>query len=278
MKETMRATTSLCTYDVVDGVATISFNRPENMNGMIGNMEVEYFRRLLEAEADTEVRVIVLTGNGRAFCPGADLANQRSEGDQPLPNAGIPTTTPLHIAKPMVAAINGACAGVGLAYALQCDVRIAAAGVKFTTAFARRGLIGEYGMPWLLTQIAGRAVALDLLVSGRVFLADEALRLGLVSQVVEPDELAETALAYALDVASNVSPASMATIKRQVNEQAGMSADEAMAHSDALMRQSLLGVDVGEGIASFLERRQVNFPPLGEGTVYPWMEGSRAVK
>jgi enoyl-CoA hydratase/carnithine racemase len=177
----------------------------------------------------------------------------------------------LHIGKPMIAAINGACAGVGLAYALQCDVRIAAAGAKFTTAFARRGLIGEYGMPWLLNQIAGRAVALDLLVSGRVFLSDEALRLGLVNQVVEADQLADAVRAYALDVASNVSPASMATIKRQVTEQSGMSADEAIAHSDELMRQSLLGADVREGIDSFLERRPVSFPPLGQGTRYPWM-------
>lgn len=262
---------SLCTYDVADGIATIAFNRPDNMNGMIGNMEVEYFQRLLDADTDPDVRVIVLTGQGRAFCPGADLANTRSEGDEPLPNASVSTTTPLHVRKPMIAAINGACAGVGLAYALQCDVRIAATGVKFTTAFARRGLIGEYGMPWLLTQIAGRAVALDLLLSGRVFLADEARTLGLVNQVVEPDELAATVRAYALDLASNVSPASMATIKNQVTEQAGMSADDAMAHSDELMRQSLLGPDVREGIDSFLQRRQVSFPALGEGTTYAWM-------
>jgi enoyl-CoA hydratase/carnithine racemase len=264
---------TLCTYEVADGVATIAFNRPENMNGMIGNMEVEYFRRLMDADADPDVRAIILTGNGRAFCPGADLADHRTEGDEPLPNASIPTTTPLHVRKPMIAAINGACAGVGLVYALQCDVRIAASGVKLTTAFARRGLIGEYGMPWLLQQIAGRAVALDLLVSGRVFLAEEALRLGLVNQVVDADALTGTVRAYALDVASNVSPSSMATIKRQVTEQAGMTADEAMAHSDELMRQSLLGEDVREGIESFLERRQVSFAPLGQGTTYPWMAG-----
>ncbi len=263
---------SLCTYDVADGVATLAFNRPENMNGMTGNMEVEYFRHLLDAQADPSVRVIIVTGNGRAFCAGADLANQRSEGDEPLPNASVSTTTPLHIAKPMIAAINGACAGVGLAYALQCDVRIAAAGVKFTTAFARRGLIGEYGMPWLLNQIAGRAVASDLLLSARVFLSEEALRLGLVNQVVEPDLLSEQARNYALDLASNVSPASMATIKRQITDQSGMSADEAMANSDDLMRQSLLGRDVREGIDSFLERRQVDFPPLGGGTAYAWMD------
>ncbi|MDA3038245.1 MAG: enoyl-CoA hydratase-related protein [Actinomycetota bacterium] len=264
---------ALCTYDVADAVATIAFNRPANMNGMIGNMEVEYFRRLLDADADPAVRVIVLTGNGRAFCPGADLAGTQAEGDEPLPNASISTTTPLHIRKPMIAAINGACAGVGLAYALQCDLRIAASGVKFTTAFARRGLIGEYGMPWLLNQIAGRAVALDLLLSGRVFLADEALRLGLVNQVVDGDDLATTVREYALDLASNVSPASMATIKRQVAEQAGLSGDAAVAHSDELMRQSLLGPDVREGIDSFLQRRQVEFPALGAGTVYPWMVG-----
>ncbi len=266
---TNHPTIDLCTYEVSGGVATVAFNRPDQMNGMTGDMEVAYFGRLRQAEADRDVRVIVVTGTGRGFCPGADLAHQRGPDDEPLPNRSIPTTTPLEIAKPMIAMINGACAGVGLAFALQCDVRFAAQGVKFTTAFSRRGLIGEYGMPWLLGEIAGRGVALDLLLSARVFLADEALRLGLVHEVVEPAELRNTVVAYARDLADNVSPASAAVIKRQVSEQAHMTAVEAVADSDRLMRQSLTGPDVTEGIASFLERRPVQFAPLGEGTTYP---------
>lgn len=271
MSDANPSTANLCTYEVLDGVATIGFNRPDNMNGMTGNMELEYFDLLSSAQSDPDVRVIVLTGHGRAFCAGADLANDRSEGDEPLPNTKVPTTTPLGITKPMVAAVNGACAGVGFAYALQCDVRFAAEGAKFTTAFSRRGLIGEYGMPWLLSQIAGRAVALDLLISARVFLAEEAAQLGLVNRVLPRDDVLAAAQAYATDVAANVSPASAATIKQQVSDQALMSGPDAMAHSDGLMAESLEGPDVAEGISSFLERRPVAFPPLGRGTRYAWM-------
>lgn len=262
----------LCTYEVDDGIAILSFNRPDSMNGMTGNMEVAYFERLLQAEADDDVRVIVLTGTGRGFCPGADLANQAGPGDHPLPNQTLARTTPLDIAKPMIAAINGACAGVGLAYALQCDLRFAAAGVKLTTAFSRRGLIAEYGMAWLLNDIAGRAVALDLLISARVVLAEEAHRLGVVNAVYEPDELMDAVLAYAADLAANVSPASMATIKRQLNTETAMTAHAALSDAEALMVESTAGPDVGEGVSSFLERRQVAFKPLGAGTRFGWMD------
>ncbi len=266
------STADLCTYEVDDGIALLSFNRPDSMNGMTGNMEVAYFERLLQAEADDAVRVIVVTGEGRGFCPGADLANRAGPDDHPLPNQTLARTTPLDIAKPMIAAINGACAGVGLAYALQCDVRFAAAGAKFTTAFARRGLIAEYGIAWLLNQIVGRAVAMDLLLSARVVLAEEAHRLGVVNAVHEPDELMGVVRAYAADLAANVSPASMGTIKRQMNTEVDLSAHEALADAEALMRESTDGPDVAEGIASFLERRQVDFPPLGAGTRFRWME------
>lgn len=262
----------LCTYDVTDAVATIAFNRPDQMNGMTGDMEVAYFARLRQAEADREVRAIIVTGTGRGFCPGADLAHRPGPGEEPLPNQSVSRTTPLEITKPMIAAVNGACAGVGLAYALQCDFRLAAPGVKLTTAFARRGLIGEYGMPWLLNQIAGRAVALDLLLTARVVLSEEALTLGLLNRVVPADELLTEARALATDLAANVSPAAMATIKRQVSLQVDMTATEALDDSEQLMYESLQGSDVSEGIASFLERRAVAFPPLGEGTRFSWME------
>ena len=187
----------------------------------------------------------------------------------------MPRTIPLDIRKPMIAAINGACAGVGLAYALQCDLRFAAQGAKFTTAFARRGLIGEYGMAWLLHSIAGRQVALDLLLSARVFLAEEAVDLGLVSRSVDRDDVMDVAMAYATDLAANVSPASMATIKNQIGVEPAMSAHDAQRHAEDLMRESLAGIDVGEGIASFLEKRQVTFPPLGQGTLFGWMGENR---
>lgn len=264
-------TQDLCTSSIENGVALLSFNRPDSMNGMTGDMEVAYFRRLLAAEADPAVRVIVVTGAGRAFCPGADLAHRPGEDEEPLPNGSMPRTIPLDISKPMIAAINGACAGVGLAYALQCDVRFAAHGAKFTTAFARRGLIAEYGMAWLLHSIAGRQVALDLLLSARVVLAEEAAELGIISKAVPGDDLMPTAMAYASDLAANASPASMATIKHQVNAELSMSASDALMNAEALMRESLTGADVIEGINSFLEKRQVDFAPLGDGTSFAWM-------
>jgi len=242
------------------------------MNGMIGDMEVAYFETLLTAESDPAVRVIVVTGNGRAFCPGADLSYKASPGEEPLPNTVLERTTPLGIDKPMIAAINGACAGVGLAYALQCDIRIAARGIKMTTAFSRRGLIAEYGMAWLLNQIAGRAVALDLLMSARVFTSDEAGALGVVNQVVERESFEAVVGACAADLAANVSPASMATIKRQVNAADGEDSIESLIGAEKLMRESLDGPDVAEGIASFLERRPAQFSPLGHGTRYSWMD------
>lgn len=262
----------LCTYDVADGVATLAYNRPDSMNGMTGNMEVAYFEQLLRAEADPDVRVIVVTGNGRAFCPGADLAHRAGPDDHSLPNAEIARTTPLDISKPMIAAINGACAGVGLAYALQCDVRFAVKGAKFTTAFARRGLIGEYGMAWLINDIAGRQVAMDLLLSARVILGSEAAELGLINAAFEADELMDHVTAYASDLAANVSPASMATVKYQINSERAMSAHDALHHAEGLMRESLNGSDVSEGIESFLEKRQVNFPALGHGTQFAWQQ------
>jgi enoyl-CoA hydratase/carnithine racemase len=261
----------LCTYNVSDGIATLTFNRPDSMNGMTGNMEVAYFQRLLQAEADDDVRVIVLTGAGRAFCPGADLAHRAGPGDHSLPNAEFARTTPLDIGKPMIAAINGACAGVGLAYALQCDLRFATKKAKFTTAFSRRGLISENGMAWLLDSIAGRQVAMDLLLSARVVQGDEAAELGIISAAFETDDLMPHVTGYATDLAANVSPASMATIKYQVNNEPAMSNHDATNHAEGLMRESLTGSDVVEGIASFLEKRQVTFPPLGEGTTFDWM-------
>ena len=265
-------TQDLCTSSIANGVAVLSFNRPDSMNGMTGDMEVAYFQRLLDAEADPAVRVIVVTGTGRAFCPGADLAHRPGPDEEPLPNSSMERSIPLGIAKPMIAAVNGACAGVGLAYALQCDLRFAANGAKFTTAFARRGLIAEYGMAWLLQAIAGRQVALDLLLSARVVLAEEAAELGIISKAVASDELMPTVMAYAADLAANSSPASMATIKHQVNTEPSLSAVDALASAEGLMRESIRGADVTEGIASFLEKRQVDFPPLGEGSRFGWME------
>lgn len=263
----------LVLYDVADRIATLTFNRPDRMNAMTGNMELAFFQRLQQAEADRNVRVIIVTGAGKGWCPGADLAYRAGPDDLPLPNTVLANSTPLTIRKPVIAAINGACAGAGLGYAMMCDFRVAVTGAKFTTAFSRRGLIAEYGLAHHLSHIAGRAVALDLLLTARVVLAEEMQELGLVHQVVASDDLLATARDFATDLAANVSPASMATIKRQIMTEPLLDPIAAVEHSNGLMYESIDdGVDIKEGISSFLEKRQVEFPPLGEGTPYRWMD------
>ncbi len=262
----------LCLYDVADRVATITFNRPDRMNAMTGNMEVAYYDRLVQAQADDDVAAIVVTGAGKGWCPGADLAYRPGPDDEPLPNKSVPTTLPLTVTKPMVAAINGAVAGMALGLAFQCDFRIAREGAKFTTSFASRGLIAEYGMAWHLTHLANRAVALDLLLTGRVVLAEEMLQLGLINRVTSAETVLEESIALASQLANETSPASMATIKRQVLTQPQMSLVDAMAESDELMYESLRGADVIEGFESFLEKRPVKFAPLGQGTRFSWMD------
>ena len=164
--------------------------------------------------------------------------------------------------KPVIAAINGACAGIGLTQALMCDVRFAAAGAKFTTSFARRGLIAEYGISWILPRVIGWGAALDLLLSGRVFLAEEAAELGMVKEVVAPEELLPRAIAYAEDIAANCAPSSLAVIKRQVYGDALREVAESSGLAEALMHESMRRPDFIEGITAFFEKRPPNFPPL----------------
>lgn len=274
MEASESATTTTAT-DVVlravrDGVCVLTLNRPDRMNAWTHEMEERYFDLLDEADSDPDTRVIVLTGAGRGFCPGFDMEalaalNDAGGGDGddvPAPPQR-PQTFPLTVRKPIVAAINGACAGIGLVQALMCDIRFAAAGGKFTTAFARRGLVAEHGIAWMLPRLTGHAHALDLLLSARVFLAEEAERLGVVNHVVPPDEVLERALAYARDLAENCSPASMAAMKAQVYADLHRDLDEALEDANRLMLESFGRPDFGEGVQSFVERRPPQFPPLG---------------
>ena len=204
-------------------------------------MEVRYFALLDECAASEEVRVIVVTGAGRGFCAGADMKDLQDLGAGEHQRAGrhenaerTPQNHPHSIPKPIVAAINGPCAGIGLVQALMCDIRFAASGVKLTTAFARRGLVAEHGISWILPRLVGPANALDLLLSGRVVLAEEAHELGLVNRVVAGESLLDETLAYARDLAVNCSPASMATMKGQVYADLDRGIDETIANADRL--------------------------------------------
>ncbi|MGH3542835.1 MAG: enoyl-CoA hydratase [Mycobacterium sp.] len=264
-------------YEVTaSGVAVLTLNRPERLNTWGGDIATAFYAGLDRAEEDPGVRVIVLTGRGKAFCAGAHLgstgtvADSLERTDQRALTELVGERQPYHLTtlrKPVIAAVNGSCAGIGLTQALMCDVRFAAAGSKFAASFARRGLIAEYGVSWILPRLTGWGVALDLLLSGRTFLADEAVELGLVKEVVAPEHLMQRAMAYAEDVARNCSPASMAVIKRQAYGDAVREVSEASSRAEALLQESLQRRDVVEGITSFLEKRPPSFPGLSASTV-----------
>ena len=258
------------------GVAVLTLNRPERLNTWAGDIATAFYAGLDRAEEDPAVRVIVLTGRGKAFCAGAQLGSMgtvaqsiQKTDERKLANL-VGDRQPYYLtslSKPVIAAINGSCVGIGLTQALMCDVRFAAAGAKFAASFARRGLIAEYGVSWILPRLTGWGVALDLLLSGRTFLAEEAAELGLVKEVVPPEQLTKRAMDYAEDIAENCSPASMAVIKRQAYGDAMCEVADASSRSEALLQESLQRPDVIEGIASFLEKRAPSFPGLSASAI-----------
>lgn len=246
------------------GVLLLTLNRPERNNAWTHDLEDRYFERVLAAAADPEVRAIVITGSGKAFCPGLDmevLARLAAEGKANRPR--YPMTLLTRIPKPVICALNGAAAGIGIIQACSSDVRFAAAGAKLTTAFARRGLPSEHGLSWLLTRLVGTGTAMDLLLSGRVVLAEEALALGLVDRVLPPEELLPAALDYARDIAANCSPWSLATIKAQVYADFERGQEASRHDSLERMAESRDRPDLTEGVASYQERRPPAFPGLG---------------
>ena len=191
-----------------------------------------------------------------------DATGEEDGAIDSIVNRPRPRSLPLTVRKPLIAAVNGPAAGLGLVEALYCDVRFCVPGAKLTTAFARRGLIAEYGMSWLLPRLVGTSRALDLLISARVVLGDEALAIGLVDRLVEPGELVEAAVAYAADLAANCSPTSMAIVKRQVFDGLDRTFSESFAESERLIAESFERPDAAEGVASYLEKRLPAFPPL----------------
>jgi enoyl-CoA hydratase/carnithine racemase len=261
-------------YTVSDRVATITLNRPDKLNAWTRLMEQEVRQAMNEAAADDDVRVIVLTGAGRGFCAGADMSLLQDVVAQrvhPLPD----TTTPNGdggrvdfqrqysyfpaISKPIIGALNGPTVGLGLVIAVFCDIRFASDEAKFGSAFARRGLIAEYGLAWLLPRIVGHANAMDILLSARIFGAQEALRMGLVNQVFPAATFAESVAAYAKELAAQVSPRSTRVIKRQVYEAMFQTLGQALDTATEEMRESLQCEDFKEGVAHFVEKRAPAF-------------------
>jgi enoyl-CoA hydratase/carnithine racemase len=260
-------------YDSADGIATITLNRPDRLNAWTRMMEQEVRQAMGEAGSDDGVKVVVLTGAGRGFCAGADMdllsAVDPDSGQEPPKTAPFEATeladfqtqysyfpaTP----KPIVCAINGPCAGLGLVMSLYCDVRIAGSDAVFTTAFSRRGLIAEHGISWMLPRLVGHAHALDLLMTARRIDAAEAGRMGLVNQVVPQEELMETVKAYVSELATMVSPRSVQVMKRQVYGAQFQTLAQAVADANVEMVASFKSEDFKEGVAHYLEKRAPNF-------------------
>jgi enoyl-CoA hydratase/carnithine racemase len=270
-------------YNVANRVATITLNRPDKLNAWTALMESEVRSHMEDAEQDDEVRVIVLTGGGRGFCAGADMSllsavaergldyrDLDDRGREPVlrdgaMREGVPPDFQKKysyfpaIGKPVIAAINGPVVGLGLVITLYCDLRLASDAARFSTIFARRGLIAEYGMAWMLPRIVGIANALDLLFSARTIDATEALRVGLVNRVFPQDTFLEKVQEYAHEVASTVSPRSLRIIKRQVYEAMSQPLAEAFDISVREMMACFRTEDFKEGVAHFVEKRPAAF-------------------
>jgi enoyl-CoA hydratase/carnithine racemase len=250
------------------------------MNSWTGRMHTEYRWALNEAENDDAVRVIVVTGEGRAFCAGADSAALEGHIEKGGYDSGIrePLAQPGYgvrpefdqnfafqfgMRKPIIAAINGPAAGVGLVIACYADLRFAARGAKLTTAHGKLGLPAEYGLSWLLPRLIGLTHANDLLLSSRIVLAEEAAAMGLVNRVLEPAHLMPETYAYARMLARQVSPSSIAETKRQVYEDLHGDVGTAVRRSEALLDRMTTEPDFKEGVRAFLEKREPRFSGRG---------------
>jgi len=270
--------------EIQDDVALLTLNRPDRLNAWTPELQSLYFDLLEDCAAREDVRAIVVTGAGRGFCAGADMQDLQdiSSGEvdrSAAAGAGTPTNGdapdmrpvafPLSIPKPVIAAINGPCAGIGLVLAVMCDLRFAAADAKITTAFARRGLVAEHGISWMLPRLMGPARALDLLLSSRIVLGAEAAELGLVNRAFDDGRVVEHALDYARELARECSPASMAAMKRQVYADFDRTLPETVEDANRLMLESFTAPDFAEGVQSFLERRSPNFVPISSTAAAP---------
>lgn len=272
------------TFEIIDEAAVITFNRPARLNALTRRMLAELRHALAHAEQDARVVGMILTGAGRGFSAGMDteaLATGVQGGAAALEAPAFPELAAnpgdaamgpefrvtfaylLTLRKPLLAAVNGPCAGLSFVLATLCDLRFAGESAVFRTAFAQRGLVAEHGVSWILPRLLGASRALDLLWHPRKVTAAEALQLGLVNRVVADADLLTTARAYLADLAAASSPASLMEIKQQVYRGLMQPLDVAMNEAGVRMQQSFKRPDFGEGVQSFLEQRTPRFPRLG---------------
>lgn len=288
MKDISVETDQVVLYAVNDRIATITLNRPAQMNAITPPLRAQLADAMARAANDSDVRVIVLTGAGRAFSAGIDMnyLKSRSAGDaKPVAKPDDPGFLPsiasglgpdlgeefteiqrfaymMRIGKPVIAAINGPVVGVSCVMALCADIRFASDKMIFATAMSQRGLIAEHAIQWLMTRLIGPARTLDLLLSSRRVGGDEAKVMGLVNDTFPHDTFMESVMTYARGLAQNVSPRSMAVIKAQVWKSMFQSYKESLAVSDHEVGLSFGSADFKEGVAHFVEKRPANFPDL----------------
>jgi enoyl-CoA hydratase/carnithine racemase len=266
------ATAELISYRVANGVAVVTFERPERRNAWTATMQHQYRDVMARASQDPDVRVVVVTGAGDAFCVGGDMETLDTLADRGSFTPLLETEHADHfgvdlgsfafvqrVYKPVIAAINGTAAGTGFILASFCDLRFAAEGAKLTTAMARLGLPAEQGLSWILPRLVGPAVAFELLVASEVVTAERALEIGLVNRVIPADELLPATIAFAERLAAGISPASARMMKRQLFLDLDRSVGASISEATTLTTAALTSADFREGVNAFLERRRPAF-------------------
>lgn len=265
-------------YEVDEGIATVTLARPKRRNAWTGRMHTEYRWILEQADNDPAVRVIVVTGDpeGQAFCAGADLGALEGHSEKgrydpgtaediAMPGYGVDpgfdATFAYHfgIGKPVIAAVNGAAAGVGLVLAAFADLRFAAAGAKFTAAHGRFNFPAEFGLSWVLPRIVGLTHANDILLSSRVFTAEEAMGMGFLNRLLPADELMDAVYAYARAMADGVAPGSARETKRQIYRDLTRDAATAVMEAESLLETMIKEPDYKEGVKAWTEKRKARW-------------------
>lgn len=258
-------------YEVIKHTAVITLNRPLRRNAWTGRMHTEYRFCLLTAEQDPQVRVIVVTGAGDGFCVGADTQALEGHADRGAYDPGTPDALAepgygvreefnqsfayqFGLTKPVIAAINGPAAGVGLVLALYADIRFAVPGAKLTSAHGKLNLPAEFGLSWILPRIIGLGYANEILLSSRVVLTDEAHRIGLVNRIIEKEDLLAETLDYAESLAESVSPGSLKITKRQIYTDLHRDVGSAVKEAEALMKQMMSEPNFKAGVKALMEK------------------------
>jgi len=243
-------------YDVSDGVALVTLNRPSKLNAMTARMGAEMADAMAEADGDDAVRVVVLTGAGRAFCAGADLGSGKDfAGGWGGVERKYRRMMPMEVRKPVIAAINGPAVGAGLTWPLQADIRYVAEDAKLAFAFVRRGVLPELASHLILPRLAGLSKATELLLSGRTFLGTEAVEYGVATRAFPADQVLSEAISLAREIATHAAPLSVAISKRLIWEGVGIDLARWRAKEGKLLGFTTQHPDAREGTISFFERR-----------------------